>query len=106
MVRVFTPMSSHVGSSPAKVSFSNDNVVYLTVNSNVHQVTAHTIETSGDHILAGVPSARTGLPEDVAGTAIYLASRASGYTNGATILIDGGTQGCFSMSGKCADVLS
>jgi len=54
------------------------------------KMTAYTMETAGDYILAGVPSARTGLPEDVAGTAIYLASPASGYTNGATILIDGG----------------
>ncbi|KAF7985315.1 hypothetical protein HWV62_6497 [Athelia sp. TMB] len=54
------------------------------------KMTAYTMETAGDYILAGVPSARTGLPEDVAGTALYLASKASGYTNGATICIDGG----------------
>ncbi|KZP10542.1 NAD-P-binding protein [Athelia psychrophila] len=54
------------------------------------KMTAYTIKTAGDVVLADIPSARAGLPEEVAGTALYLASRASGYTNGATIAIDGG----------------
>lgn len=74
-------------SSQAKVRI----LTILQINTHTFPiVTAYTLETAGDHLLAGVPSARAGTPEDVAGTALYLASRASGYTNGATITIDGG----------------
>ena len=37
------------------------------------------------------PRGRIGSPEDVAGTVIYLASRAGAYINGATIPVDGGS---------------
>lgn len=51
---------------------------------------AHTLRTAGDMIKAGVPLQRIGTPEDVAGTALFLASRAGAYVNGATIALDGG----------------
>ncbi|HTD14586.1 MAG TPA: SDR family oxidoreductase [Chthoniobacterales bacterium] len=35
-------------------------------------------------------SPRSGNPEECAGTAVYLASRASGFVTGATIFVDGG----------------
>ena len=43
-----------------------------------------------DEILARTPSGRWGQPEEVAGTAVYLASRASDFVTGATIRVDGG----------------
>jgi NAD(P)-dependent dehydrogenase (short-subunit alcohol dehydrogenase family) len=39
---------------------------------------------------AGVPRRRIGSPEDIAGTVIFLASRAGAYTTGAVIPVDGG----------------
>ena len=51
---------------------------------------AHTLETMGDKIRAGVPLKRIGEPEDMAGAAIYLASRAGAYVSGAVIPVDGG----------------
>jgi NAD(P)-dependent dehydrogenase (short-subunit alcohol dehydrogenase family) len=39
---------------------------------------------------AGVPRRRIGSPEDVAGTVIFLASRAGAYTTGSVIPVDGG----------------
>lgn len=51
---------------------------------------AHTLETAGDYIISGIPAARIGTPEDVAGAALFLASRAGAYVNGATIKLDGG----------------
>ena len=40
--------------------------------------------------LAQIPRNRPGEPEDIAGTAIYLASRASAWVCGHTIVLDGG----------------
>lgn len=37
------------------------------------------------------PMRRMGLPEDLAGAAVFLASRAGAYVNGQTIVVDGGT---------------
>ncbi len=51
---------------------------------------AATLERLGDEIRAGVPLGRIGEPEDVAGAAIYLSSRAGAYVSGAVIPIDGG----------------
>ncbi len=43
-----------------------------------------------DEILARVPAARWGQPEEIGGTAVYLAARASDFVTGATIFVDGG----------------
>lgn len=52
---------------------------------------AHTLATIGDTLVASIPLTRIGTPEDVAGTALYLSSRAGAYVNGATIALDGGS---------------
>lgn len=44
----------------------------------------------GDAVAASVPAKRIGTPEDMAGVAIYLASRAGDYVVGNTIAVDGG----------------
>lgn len=44
----------------------------------------------GDEVAAGIPSGRIGVAEDMAGAAIYLASRAGDYVVGDTITVDGG----------------
>jgi len=54
------------------------------------KMTAHSLNVVGEQIIAGVPLSRIGTPEDVAGTALFLASRAGAYVNGATIALDGG----------------
>jgi 2-dehydro-3-deoxy-D-gluconate 5-dehydrogenase len=41
-------------------------------------------------ILARIPADRWGLPSDVAGPAVFLASSASDYVNGYTVAVDGG----------------
>lgn len=44
----------------------------------------------GDAISAGIPSKRIGTTEDMAGAAVYLASRAGDYVLGSTLVVDGG----------------
>jgi len=46
--------------------------------------------TWNDVILARTPAGRWGQPEELAGTAVYLASRASDFVTGTTIRVDGG----------------
>lgn len=50
-----------------------------------------TLEKFKDVIESGIPLGRIGSPEDVAGTCIWLSSRAGAYVNGATIALDGGS---------------
>jgi NAD(P)-dependent dehydrogenase (short-subunit alcohol dehydrogenase family) len=38
----------------------------------------------------GIPLRRIGEPDEIAGIAVYLASRAGSYTNGTTVVVDGG----------------
>lgn len=52
---------------------------------------AATLAAAGDMIVASIPMARIGSPEDVAGSCIYLSSRAGSWVNGATIALDGGS---------------
>ena len=44
----------------------------------------------GDEVKARIPAGRIGTPEDMAGAAIYLASRAGDYVVGSTLVVDGG----------------
>ncbi|MBT2301649.1 SDR family oxidoreductase [Variovorax paradoxus] len=44
----------------------------------------------GDEIKGHIPAGRIGEPEDMAGAAIYLASRAGDYVMGSTLIVDGG----------------
>jgi NAD(P)-dependent dehydrogenase (short-subunit alcohol dehydrogenase family) len=48
----------------------------------------------GDMITEGVPLKRWGEPADMAGTAIFLASKAAAYVSGVIIPVDGGIVGC------------
>ncbi|MEJ8823881.1 SDR family oxidoreductase [Variovorax humicola] len=43
-----------------------------------------------DEVRGQIPAGRIGTPEDMAGAAIYLASRAGDYVMGATLVVDGG----------------
>jgi NAD(P)-dependent dehydrogenase (short-subunit alcohol dehydrogenase family) len=51
---------------------------------------AATLEAFGEQIAASAPLRRIGRPDDMAGTAIFLASRAGSYLTGAIIPVDGG----------------
>ncbi len=51
---------------------------------------AATLDAVGDRLAAGTPVGRLGRGDDMAGAAIYLASRAANYVTGAVIPVDGG----------------
>jgi len=55
---------------------------------------AATLEKFQDAIEASCPLGRIGTPEDMAGVALYLASRAGAYVTGAVIPVDGGISRC------------
>ena len=59
-----------------------------------HGITAHLREDPRTDPSGHVPLRRLGQPEDIAGTVVYAASRASAYMTGAQITIDGGLTGC------------
>ncbi|MCB8944776.1 MAG: SDR family oxidoreductase [Ardenticatenaceae bacterium] len=54
------------------------------------KMTEWLLENFQDDIEAACPLGRIGSPEDMAGAALYLASRAGAYVNGTVIPIDGG----------------
>ena len=51
---------------------------------------AATLDAFGEQIAASAPLKRIGRPDDMAGVAIFLASRAGAYLTGAIIPVDGG----------------
>jgi NAD(P)-dependent dehydrogenase (short-subunit alcohol dehydrogenase family) len=51
---------------------------------------ASTLEAVGDKIAAKAPLRRLGRDDDMAGIAVFLASRAGAYLTGTIIPIDGG----------------
>ncbi|BBY57842.1 SDR family oxidoreductase [Mycolicibacterium sarraceniae] len=61
---------------------------------------AATLDAFGDAIAASSPLRRIGRDDDMAGIAVFLASRAGAYVNGAIIPVDGGMATTASGSGR------
>ncbi|MCF8474708.1 MAG: glucose 1-dehydrogenase [Emcibacter sp.] len=53
-------------------------------------MTKEILEKNKQAMLKKIPLARIGEPEDIAGAALYLSTRASAYVTGTTLIVDGG----------------
>ncbi|MBT3788187.1 MAG: SDR family oxidoreductase [Alphaproteobacteria bacterium] len=73
-----------------RLASENINVNAIAPGPFESQMTEHMLELHSDEINAENPRGRIGSPEDIAGTAIYLSSRAGAYTTGHVIPVDGG----------------
>ncbi len=58
------------------------------------KMTAGVLKKYGKQIRSGVPLKRIGEPADMAGAAIFLASKAASYITGIVLPVDGGITGC------------
>ncbi len=68
-----------------------DNIVVTAIAPGAFESDMNTAARDhGDAVAKAVPAKRIGTPEDMAGIAIYLASRAGDYVVGNTIAVDGG----------------
>ena len=57
-------------------------------------MTSHLRDDSDEHLEQRIPMKRLGSPQDIAGAAVFLASRASAYLTGTELHVDGGIVGC------------
>ncbi|CAG8511693.1 17680_t:CDS:2 [Funneliformis caledonium] len=71
---------------------SNRQITFNNIAPGPYQskMTEKTFKDLGEKLFSNVPLGRIGAAEDIAGTAIYLSSKAGAFTNGATITVDGG----------------
>jgi 2-deoxy-D-gluconate 3-dehydrogenase len=77
------------------VSWAADNIQVNAVlpgwiDSELTQTARSQVPGLHDSVLARVPAGRWGEPSDLAGTAVFLASRASNFVTGTAIPVDGG----------------
>lgn len=79
-------LTSHLG---VDLSADNINVNGIAPGFFPSKMTAHLLAHE-EELAKGIPRGRLGSPEDAAGTAIYLCSRASAWVTGHTIALDGG----------------
>lgn len=74
----------------AKLAGRHINVNAIAPGPFESKMMAHTLENARDEIVAMVPRKRIGIPDDMAGTAIFLASPAASYITGVVLPVDGG----------------
>ena len=82
-------LTRHLGADLAKY---NININAIAPGFFPSKMTSHIAENESlsAQVIERIPIKRMGAPEDIAGTAIYLSSKASSWMCGETIVVDGG----------------
>lgn len=80
-------MSRHMA---GKIGYKGVRVNVIAPGAFQSKMMKATLDKFHDQIVSKLAVKRIGSMEDIAGTCIYLSSRAGQYTNGATVTVDGG----------------
>lgn len=83
-------MSRVMATTWAKDNIQVNSVVPGWIDTDMTKASAQKRPGFIDQVIQRTPAGRWGLPDDFAGIAIYLASRASDFMTGAVIVVDGG----------------
>jgi 2-deoxy-D-gluconate 3-dehydrogenase len=83
-------LSKSLATAWAKDNIQVNAVLPGWIDTELTQGARKTVPTLHDSVLARTPAGRWGVPEDLAGIAVFLASAASDFVTGTAIPIDGG----------------
>jgi 2-deoxy-D-gluconate 3-dehydrogenase len=83
-------MTKALASAWAKDKIQANAILPGWIDTDLTRTAREQVEGLHDRVVARTPAARWGLPEDFAGTAVFLASSASDFVTGATLTVDGG----------------
>ncbi|RLM49210.1 SDR family oxidoreductase [Halorubrum sp. Atlit-28R] len=87
-VRLLTyAMAAKLGPDGVRVNAIHPGLIETTMTTEDYPIMGTDAE---EDFLQSIPSRRAGQPEDVADTALYLASDLSDYVNGESLIVDGG----------------
>lgn len=87
-VRLLTyAMAAKLGPDGVRVNAIHPGLIETTMTTDDYPIMGTDAE---EDFLQSIPSRRAGQPEDVADTALYLASDLSDYVNGESLIVDGG----------------
>ena len=87
-VRLLTyAMAAKLGPDGVRVNAIHPGLIETTMTTEDYPIMGTDAE---EDFLQSIPSQRAGQPEDVADTALYLASDLSDYVNGESLIVDGG----------------
>lgn len=90
----FSKAAVHTMTRHFALSVSDGSVTFNVIAPGYFEtkLSSYTISESYDDIVAATPMKRLGSAEDVAGAALFLASRAGAFVNGAVLPVDGGAE--------------
>ncbi|PWB63162.1 MAG: 2-deoxy-D-gluconate 3-dehydrogenase [Bradyrhizobiaceae bacterium] len=83
-------MSKAMATAWAKDNIQVNSILPGWIDTDLTRAARQQVQGLNERVLARTPAGRWGLPDDFAGTAVFLASAASDFVTGATIAVDGG----------------
>ena len=83
-------MTKALASAWAKDNIQANAILPGWIDTDLTRSAREQVEGLHDRVIARTPAGRWGLPDDFAGTAVFLASSASDFVTGAALTVDGG----------------